>query len=194
MNAIKRWFIPFLLAVIFAGPTLADEIKFQKISLVHAETSWNLNAEIKFELSPALDKLVQKGVPLQFITEFQLSKSRWYWFDEKLIEVQRVSKISYQALTDKYRVTIGSFSFSAGNLSQAIAAIGTVDGWPVIDAGAVNNNQTYQAAVRMRLDTSYLAKPFQVNAINSKDWNLQSEWVKFEFSPKLSQPSGVVAP
>ena len=111
MNAIKRWFIPFLLAVFFAGSSLADEIKFQKISLVHAETSWNLNAEIKFELSPALDKLVQKGVPLQFITEFQLSKSRWYWFDEKLVDVQRVSKISYQALTDKYRVTIGSFSF-----------------------------------------------------------------------------------
>lgn len=194
MNVIKQWFIPFLLTAFFAGSALADEIKFQKISLVHAETSWNLNAEIKFELSPALDKLVQKGVPLQFITEFQLSKSRWYWFDEKLIEVQRVSKISYQALTDKYRVTIGSFSFSAGNLSQAIAAIGTIDSWPVIESNLVNANQTYQASVRMRLDTSYLAKPFQVNAINSKDWNLQSDWVRFEFSPKTSQPSGAVAP
>jgi hypothetical protein len=36
----------------------------------------------------------------------------------------------------------------------------------------------------MRLDTNQLAKPFQVNAINSKSWNLQSEWHRFDFSFK----------
>jgi hypothetical protein len=35
----------------------------------------------------------------------------------------------------------------------------------------------------MRLDTNQLAKPFQVNAINSKSWNLQSDWHRFEFAP-----------
>ncbi|MFM6921553.1 MAG: DUF4390 domain-containing protein, partial [Polynucleobacter victoriensis] len=44
--------------------------------------------------------------------------------------------------------------------------------------------QTYQASIRMRLDTNQLAKPFQVNAINSKSWNLQSEWYRFDFSLK----------
>lgn len=187
--------LTFLLVCIAScGMVFADEIKFQKVALVNAETTWNLNAEVKIELSSALDKLVQKGVSLQFVTEFQLSRSRWYWFDEKIIETQRITKISYQALTDKYRVTIGNFSFSASNLNQALAAIGTIEGWSVIDAAQASNNQNYQAAVRMRLDTSYLAKPFQVNAINSKDWNLQSEWVRFEFSPKAMPLTGAVAP
>jgi hypothetical protein len=39
----------------------------------------------------------------------------------------------------------------------------------------------------MRLDTNQLAKPFQVNAINSKSWNLQSDWYRFEFVP-TAQP------
>jgi hypothetical protein len=58
----------------------------------------------------------------------------------------------------------------------------------VIDSTAVELNQQYQAAVRMRLDTNQLAKPFQVNAINSKSWNLQSDWHRFEFVP-MAQPA-----
>ena len=63
---------------------------------------WLLSAEINLELSPALEQLVKKGVTLHFVTEFQLTKGRWYWFDEKVVDVQRTSKISYQALTDQY--------------------------------------------------------------------------------------------
>ena len=32
------------------------------------------------------------------------------------------------------------------------------------------------AQVRMRLDVSQLPKPFQVNAITSREWNLASDW------------------
>jgi hypothetical protein len=30
--------------------------------------------------------------------------------------------------------------------------------------------------VRMRLDVSQLPKPFQVNAITSREWSLASDW------------------
>jgi hypothetical protein len=147
-----------------------------------------LNADVQLELSPALEQLVNKGVTLHFVTEFQLTKKRWYWLDNKIVDVQRVSKISYQALTNQYRVTLGTFSLTAATLKQALAAVKTTEGWMVIDSTAVELNQQYQAAVRMRLDTNQLAKPFQVNAINSKSWNLQSDWHRFEFVP-MAQPA-----
>lgn len=185
MRQILNW----MAVVIYSWTTLvgvahADEITFQKINLRPVEKAWVLDATLALELSPALEQLVVKGVTLQFVTEFQLTKSRWYWFDAKTVEVQRVSKISYQALTNQYRVTLGNFSLTAANLKQALAAVRTIEDWAVIEASAIDPNQTYQAAVRMRLDTNQLAKPFQVNAINSRSWNLQSEWQRFEFSPK----------
>lgn len=185
MRRILNW----MAVVIYSWTTLvgvahADEITFQKINLRPVEKAWVLDATLALELSPALEQLVVKGVTLQFVTEFQLTKSRWYWFDAKTVEVQRVSKISYQALTNQYRVTLGNFSLTAANLKQALAAVRTIEDWAVIEASAIDPNQTYQAAVRMRLDTNQLAKPFQVNAINSRSWNLQSEWQRFEFSPK----------
>jgi hypothetical protein len=162
----------------------ADEIKFQKVNLRAVEKAWVLDADVSLELTPALEQLVNKGVTLHFVTEFQLTKNRWYWFDAKTVEVQRISKISYQALTNQYRVTLGSFTLNAANLKQAIAAVKTIEDWTVIELAGIEQNQSYQAAVRMRLDTNQFAKPFQVNAINSKSWNLQSDWQRFEFKPK----------
>jgi Domain of unknown function (DUF4390) len=185
MRPIFNWILVIVYSMTFwVSVAHADEIKFQKVNLRAVEKAWVLDADVSLELTPALEQLVNKGVTLHFVTEFQLTKNRWYWFDAKTVEVQRISKISYQALTNQYRVTLGSFTLNAANLKQAIAAVKTIEDWTVVELAGIDQNQTYQAAVRMRLDTNQFAKPFQVNAINSKSWNLQSEWQRFEFKPK----------
>jgi hypothetical protein len=35
----------------------------------------------------------------------------------------------------------------------------------------------------MRLDTAQLPKPFQVNAIASRDWSLASDWHRWTLAP-----------
>jgi hypothetical protein len=194
MRQLLNWIAKIFLLTATASFAHANDISFSNVNLTPLEKSWALNADVQLELSPALEQLVNKGVTLHFVTEFQLTKKRWYWLDNKIVDVQRVSKISYQALTNQYRVTLGTFSLTAATLKQALAAVKTTESWAVIDSNAVELNQPYQAAVRMRLDTNQLAKPFQVNAINSKSWNLQSDWHRFEFTPKaqpVSQIPGV---
>jgi len=99
------------------------------------------------------------------------------------VDVQRMSKISYQGLNESIRVTLGTFSLTAATLKQALSAVKTIEDWAVVDSTSVESKQSYQAALRIRLDTNQLAKPFQVNAINSKSWNLQSDWHRFDFVP-----------
>jgi hypothetical protein len=188
MRQLLNWIAKIFFLTATVSFAHANDISFSNISLTPLEKSWALNADVQLELSPALEQLVNKGVTLHFVTEFQLTKKRWYWLDGKVVDVQRVSKISYQALTNQYRVTLGTFSLTAATLKQALAAVKTTESWAVIDSTAVELNQQYQAAVRMRLDTNQLAKPFQVNALNSKSWNLQSDWHRFEFTPK-AQPA-----
>lgn len=186
MRTMMKIVYTIFLSFALAGSLHAEEIKFKKAVLVQSDKNWALNADIDVELSSALEQLVKKGVTLHFVTEFHLTRGRWYWFDEKVVDTQRTSKISYQALTNQYRVTLGTFSLSAANLKQAMAAVSTLDDWAVIEQSNLNPNQIYTASVRMRLDTNQLAKPFQIDAINSKNWNLQSDWYRFEFIPKLN--------
>ena len=188
MHQLFNWIAKIFLLATMASFAHANEISFSNVSLAPLEKSWALNADVQLELSPALEQLVKKGVTLHFVTEFQLTKKRWYWLDNKIVDVQRVSKISYQALTNQYRVTLGTFSLTAATLKQALSAVKTIDDWVVIDSAAVELKKPYQAAIRIRLDTNQLAKPFQVNAINSRSWNLQSDWHRFEFIPMAQAP------
>jgi hypothetical protein len=189
MRQLFNWIVKIFFLTAMVSFAHASEIQFKNVSLTPLEKSWALNANVQLELSPALEQLVKKGVTLHFVTEFQLTKKRWYWLDNKIVDVQRVSKISYQALTNQYRVTLGTFSLTAASLKQALAAVKTIEDWVVVDSAMVELKQPYQAAVRIRLDTNQLAKPFQVNAINSKSWNLQSDWYRFEFVPSAQAPA-----
>ena len=64
-------------------------------------------------------------------------------------------------------------------------AIGSIGGWRVIDNNQIDPAKSYIAGLRMTLDLSKLPKPFQVNALNNRDWNVSSDWLRFPFSPSF---------
>ena len=161
----------------------AEGIKIKSFELERVDNDWLLSAAFQIELSPGLEDAVQKGVVLYFQTEFDLTRSRWYWFDEKPALAQRQTRLSYQPLTQQYRIASEGFTFSAKTISEALQAVGSIGGWHVIDNAQLDPSKSYIAALRMSLDLSKLPKPFQVNALNNRDWNVSSDWYRFPFSP-----------
>jgi hypothetical protein len=58
-----------------------------------------------------------------------------------------------------------------------------VRNWLVAEPGVLEAGVSHEVALRFRLDTSQLPKPFQVTAIGSSDWNLGTEWARWTFLP-----------
>ena len=54
---------------------------------------------------------------------------------------------------------------------------------PVVPLDALTKGARYDAGVRLGLDVSQLPKPFQINALASREWSLQSEWYRWSYSP-----------
>jgi Domain of unknown function (DUF4390) len=181
---IKQFIFLCLMSLsIFSTAVSAEGIKIKSFELERADNDWLLNASFQIELSPGLEDAVQKGVVLYFQTNFEVTRSRWYWFDEKPIVAQRQARLSYQLLTQQYRIASEGFTFSAKTISEALQAIGSIGGWRVIDNNQLDPNKAYTASLHMGLDLSKLPKPFQVNALNNREWNVSSEWVRIPFSP-----------
>jgi hypothetical protein len=180
---IKQFLFLFAMMLnVFSTTVSAEGIKIKSFELEKADNDWLLNATFQIELSPGLEDAVQKGVVLYFQTEFDLTRSRWYWFDEKSTLVQRQTRLSYQPLTQQYRIASEGFTFSSKTISEALQAVGSVGGWRVMDNAQLDPSRSYTAALRMTLDLSKLPKPFQVNALNNRDWNVSSDWYRFPFS------------
>lgn len=176
------FFCLMLLSVHMTGAS-AEGIKIKSFELEKVEGDWLLNASFQIELAPGLEDAVQKGVVLYFQTEFELIRGRWYWVDEKSVSAQRQIRLSYQPLTQQFRIASEGFTFSAPNISEALQAVGSIGGWRVIDNAQLDQSRSYMAGLRMLLDLSKLPKPFQVNALNNREWNVSSEWYRFPFSP-----------
>jgi Domain of unknown function (DUF4390) len=175
-------FLCMMVLSVFSSTVSAEGIKIKSFELEKVDSDWLLNATFQIELSPGLEDAVQKGVVLYFQTEFDLTRSRWYWFDEKPALAQRQARLSYQPLTQQYRIASDGFTFSAKTISEALQAVGSVGGWRVMDNAQLDPGKSYTAALRMTLDLSKLPKPFQVNALNNRDWNVSSDWYRFPFS------------
>ncbi|WP_206955296.1 DUF4390 domain-containing protein [Trinickia acidisoli] len=191
MTISKRFFRLRLVALLWmwltvclvaAGPARADTIAVQRASLQADGTGWSLDARFDFELNSSLEDAVNKGIPLYFTTEFELTRPRWYWFDEQPVSITQTLRLSFQPLTREYRVSSGGLQQGFSSLTEALAVIKHVTSWHVIDRNQAQPGETYTASVRMQLDTALMPKPFQVDAVNNRDWTLASDWKRFTFT------------
>ncbi len=166
-----------------AEPARADTIPVKSAELRIEEGEVLLNAEFEFSLNPTLEDALQKGIPLYFLLEFELTRGRWYWLDEKVAQTTLVYRVSYNALTRQYRVASGLLTQSFNSLEEVERFIGRITSRPVASADALSKGTKYEAAVRLRLDVNQLPKPFQVNALANREWTLASEWQRWSFTP-----------
>ena len=135
-------------------------------------------------LNSTLEEAIVRGVPLYFVIEFELQRPRWYWIDDTIISNILSYRLSYNALTRQYRLsTGGAFYQNLASIEEAQRLISRVRGRTVIDKPALFKGVRYEAAVRLRLDTAQLPKPFQLSALTSRDWSLQSDWIRWSFTP-----------
>ena len=179
--AVLIW-IALVAGFIAATPARAETISVQRASLEADGTGWSLDARFDFDLNSSLEDAVNKGIPLYFTTDFELTRPRWYWFDAQPVSVSQSIRLSFQPLTREYRVSSGGLQLGFTSLAEALAVIKHVTSWHVIDRTDVSPGETYVASVRMQLDVALMPKPFQIDAVNNRDWNLASDWKRFNFT------------
>lgn len=176
----------FALAISVASPARADEIEVVDARLSAAEEGLILAADFAFELGPRLAEVVTNGVPLYFVVEFELTRPRWYWLDEKTASRRLQLRLSYHPLSRQYRLSTGVLQQNYPTLEEALKVLRRVRNWMVVDRTVGLAEANYDAAVRMRLDVALLPKPFQLSAITSRELNLESAWKRFIFrSPAM---------
>jgi len=187
-----KWLVALVcgVALAFAPPARADEIEVADARLSVAEDgSLVLAADFLFDLNARLVEIVKNGVPLYFVVEFELTRPRWYWFDEKAAAKRMQLRLSYHALSRHYRLSTGVLQQNYASLEEALNVLRRVRNWQVVDRAASLADANYEAALRMRLDLTLLPKPFQLSAITSRELNLESPWRRFIF-----RPSAIPAP
>ena len=174
-----------LAALLFATalPARAQEIEVRNVQLSVVEEGLALNADFSFDFSHRLAEMVANGVPLYFVIEFELTRPRWWWFDEKAAAKRIQLRLSYHTLSRQYRLSSGLLQQQFVTLEEALHVLRSLRNWQVVDRSVALADANYEAALRMRLDTTLLPKPFQLSALTSRELTLESPWKRFVLRP-----------
>ncbi len=179
------------LALLAATPARADEIEVRRAELRAVEDGLVLDADFAFELTPRLSEVVANGVPLYFRVDFELTRRRWYWFDDTAAAKRLQLRLSYHALSRQYRLSTGLLQQSFATLDEALNVLKRIRNWLVVERTVSFSDADYEAAVRMRLDTTLLPKPFQLSALTSRELQLDSPWKRFTVRSPQQLPAPV---
>jgi Domain of unknown function (DUF4390) len=176
-------------------PQPAAGAEISQLQIERSPDGVYLTAAIRFELPGAVEDALQKGVPLFFVAEADVFRSRWYWYDKRLISAERHFRLAYQPLTRRWRINTASGAINSGSLGlslgqnfdslpEAMAAIKRIAGWKIGDAADIESDPRNSVEFRFRLDLTQLPRPFQIGVVGQSEWNIFASAV---------QPLGVSA-
>lgn len=160
--------------VAFAGGIATD-----KVELRAAGQDYQPVADFSVTLNPVVEQALTHGVPLYFVGEFSLIHHRWYWLNDVVTQNALTLRLSYNALTQQYRVSYGAIYQNFSSLDEALHLLGhqAFDPFPM---DSVRASVPYELSVRLHLDLSQLPKPLQINALVNNDWEMDSGWRRWK--------------
>lgn len=187
-------FVFCVLLLIAAPAAQATDLSIRNPQLLANDEGYSLAADFNINFNSRLEEAVNKGIVLYFAVDFEMTRSRWYWFDEQVVRRSKTFQLSYHALTRQYRLSTGALHQSYATLDEALRVMSRVRNWLVLEKSDFRVDQTYLAALRMRLDLTQMPKTFQVSALSNKDWNLSSDWLRWSFTPSDQVPVAASTP
>jgi hypothetical protein len=160
----------------------ADGISVNKAETRLTEEGYQLKADFDINLNYTAQQALSHGVTLYFVSEFTLTRSRWYWLDEQIAVNEQVTKLYYNVLTRQYRISRGPLFQSFPTLEDALGVLQRQNSAPIARE-LLEKSGKYLAGARLRLDVEQLPKLLQVNAWTGRDWDLDSKWYRWEVRP-----------
>lgn len=190
LSALRSRCVVTLVAAVtmfaFTVQASAEVINVKSAVVRLQDEAYVFDAEFDFSLTRPLEEALLRGTPLYFVLETEVTRNRSYWFDEKVESPQFVRRLSFAALTNSYRVDTGRAVGSPNSyptLDEALRQIRLVRGRTLFDKRELRAGERYEVSLRLRLDTTQLPKPLQVNTLVSREWTLTSDWYRVVLTP-----------
>ena len=179
----------FVIASVLPAPVQAavsSQVEVSELRLERAEGALLLQSTLNLELSSSVEDALKKGLPIYFVTEAELTRDRWYWYDKKIGTIARHYRLAYQPLTRVWRLNVSrdpigavgsasSLSQTFETLPEALAAIRRTANWKLADVADLGNDNKFTLMFKFRLDVSQLPRPFQMMVGSQSEWNLATQ-------------------
>ncbi len=180
-------FLSFWMILFFSSSTIAAD---NSLTIKNAEINsqfeaYLLNADFDLSFNDDLDEAIRKGIPVNFIIEFELKKPRKYWFDEEVAKKTKEILLTYHALSKQFILSESENHLIAfDNLTQAKNELKRIKNWRIFDKSQIDDTDKYSAYLQVKLDQTKLPKQLQADITSNQEWQLASKQFQWTFVNK----------
>ena len=177
---VRRSFLQGLALVLVLGllgavPVRAQGVELALLDLHRRDGELTLDFDARLILPRSVEDAMQRGVPVYFVAEATLYRSRWYWRDQRVARITRAWRLAYQPLTGVWRLGLGGLNQTYGTQAEALAAMSRAANWKLADLSQIDPDSRYYLEFSFRLDTSQLPSPMQIGLGGQGEWALGVE-------------------
>ncbi|CAM8321176.1 Protein of unknown function DUF4390 [Candidatus Methylopumilus universalis] len=180
-------FFSFWMILFFSSSTIAsDNSLIIKTAEINSQfEAYFLNADFDLSFNDDLDEAIKKGIPVNFIIEFELKKPRKYWFEEEVTKKTKEILLTYHALSKQFTLTESENRLIAfDNLTQAKNELKKIKNWRIFDKSQIDDTEKYSAYLQVKLDQTKLPKQLQADITSNQEWQLASKQFQWTFVNK----------
>lgn len=181
-----RYLIIFFLAILIYSANAVSSgfyVKYANNYLIDGVVFIDAKFNLKLNNEPL--RALINGVPLSFIIEIQVTRTRRYLpWNKTITNLEQRYRLMFHSLTDQYYVINlnNEVSENYSDFNQALANISELKEFPLLDRKQLNSKERYQAHIRISLDLESLPSPLKLIAYLSPNWYLKSNWHSFPLS------------
>ena len=180
-------FFSFWMILFLSSSTIAsDNSLIIKTAEINSQfEAYFLNSDFDLSFNDDLDEAIKKGIPINFIIEFELKKPRKYWFDEEVTKKTKEILLTYHALSKQFTLTESENRLIAfDNLTQAKNELKKIKNWRIFDKSQIDDTEKYSAYLQVKLDQTKLPKQLQADITSNQEWQLASKQFQWTFVNK----------
>ena len=161
----------------------APTVELQGLRVERQEGALVLSGKWQYELSAPMQEALLKGIALHFVSEVEITRERWYFYDKRVARSERYMRLSYLPLTRRWRLNIANQPISVNglgvilgqtfdSLEEATATMQRMTQWRLASLADIDADSNHTLEMRFKLDLNQLPRPLQIGATGSNDWNL----------------------
>ncbi len=147
-------------------------VELSALSVQQSDEGVLVGYTVRFDLSTEVEQALRRGVPVVFVAQAELLRSRWYWLDESKAVATRRWRLGYQPLTRQWRLSVDGLSRHFNQLSEALDVVRRGTRWRIADAVTAGEEPEHRVEFIFKLDTDELPRPLQIGLGTPNGWDL----------------------
>lgn len=155
-----------------------EQLEMRSLYTTTENGVYRLYGKLVFQLPEGAQQAVQEGVTLTLSLEILVHRSRRFWPDETIAELEQHYSVLYHAVSERYVVrNINSGEQNSyPTLNAALESLSTLEDLPILDTSLLSTQERNEISVRANLEVRSIPRALGILLFWINDWRQTSDW------------------